>query len=86
MALIRDYQQTGNQVSLDLAAKNAQFLLDTRVERDGAWFFQYEFDWTYVVANSSFGERQSTHRIARFRRPESMEPPGRRSVAALYSQ
>ncbi len=48
MALIRDYQQTGNQVSLDLAAKNAQFLVDTRVERDGAWFFQYEFDWTYV--------------------------------------
>lgn len=40
-------------------------------------------DW---VANSRFGERQSTHRIARFRRPESMEPPGRRSVAALYSQ
>ena len=38
------------------------------------------------VANSRFGERQSTHRIARFRRPESMEPPGRRSVAALYSQ
>ena len=38
------------------------------------------------LANSSFGERQSTHRIARFRRPESMEPPGRRSVAALYSQ
>ena len=38
------------------------------------------------VAHSRFGERQSTHRIARFRRPESMEPPGRRSVAALYSQ
>ena len=42
--------------------------------------------YTRELANSSFGERQSTHRIARFRRPESMEPPGRRSVAALYSQ
>jgi len=46
----------------------------------------YSTPRTTGLANSRFGERQSTHRIARFRRPESMEPSGRRSVAALYSQ
>jgi len=56
---------------------------------DAARFIEMAIDLaeqSASVANSSFGERQSTHRIARFRRPESMEPPGRRSVAALYSQ
>lgn len=48
MALILDYQTTGDPASLDFAAKNAQHLIDNHTEFEGAWFFQYEFDWTYV--------------------------------------
>lgn len=48
MALILQFQKTGDPAALESAAKNAQYLVDTHIDYEGAWFFQYEFDWTYL--------------------------------------
>jgi D-glucuronyl C5-epimerase C-terminus len=42
---LNSYRLTGNPAYLDIAAKNAQRLVDRRVLSDGAWYFPYEFDF-----------------------------------------
>lgn len=42
-----EWEHTGDQTWLDRAVRNATELVNLHVERDGAWWFQYNWDWTY---------------------------------------
>lgn len=42
---LNSYRLTGTQAYLDIAIKNAQRLVDRRVESDGAWYYPYDFDF-----------------------------------------
>lgn len=48
MAALLEWERTGDQIWLDRAVRNAQELVDTHVESGGAWWFQYDWPWTYV--------------------------------------
>ncbi|WP_350352667.1 D-glucuronyl C5-epimerase family protein [Microbacterium sp. A8/3-1] len=48
MAALLRWEETGDDIWLTRAIRNAQELVDTHVERDGAWWFQYDWDWTYL--------------------------------------
>jgi hypothetical protein len=41
---LNSYRLTGNTAYLDIAERNAQRLIDTHVESEGAWYFPYDFD------------------------------------------
>lgn len=43
-----EYERTGAPMWLDRAVANADRLIDMRTESDGAWWYAYPFDWTYV--------------------------------------
>ena len=42
-----EYEATGDPVWLDRAVSNATALIEIHVERDGAWWYPYPFNWTY---------------------------------------
>lgn len=48
MTAIREYDRTGDEKWLSRAVRNAEELIATRVEREGAWWYQYDWDWTYL--------------------------------------
>lgn len=48
MSALLEWENSGDQIWLDRAIRNAQELIDTHVERDGAWWYQYDWDWTYL--------------------------------------
>ncbi|GAB1515200.1 D-glucuronyl C5-epimerase family protein [Actinophytocola sp. KF-1] len=43
---LNSYRLTGTQAYLDIAIKNAQRLVDRRVESDGAWYYPYDFNFS----------------------------------------
>ncbi|QEO13855.1 hypothetical protein FLP10_05025 [Agromyces intestinalis] len=47
LSALVEYQRTGTTMWLDRAKRNAQRLVDIRVERDGAWWYPYRFPWSY---------------------------------------
>lgn len=47
ISALLEYERTGEQVWLDRALRHGQRLTEIRVERDGAWWFPYNFPWTY---------------------------------------
>ena len=42
-----EYERTGDQIWLDRAERHAERLTEIRVEHEGAWWYPYEFPWTY---------------------------------------
>lgn len=47
ISALSEYRESGEAVWLERAVANANRLLDIAVDRDGALFFPYQFDWTY---------------------------------------
>lgn len=47
ISALLEYDRTGQRVWLDRALRHAERLTEIRTERDGAWWFPYEFPWTY---------------------------------------
>ncbi len=48
MAALLEWENTGDDVWLERAVRNAEELIDTHVEHDGAWWYQYDWPWTYI--------------------------------------
>ena len=48
IASLLKYEKTGDEIWLTRAVRNAQELVDIHIERDGAWWYQYDWDWTYL--------------------------------------
>ncbi|WP_448003839.1 D-glucuronyl C5-epimerase family protein [Agromyces bauzanensis] len=47
IAALLEWEETGDDEWLEAVERNAQELVDVHVERDGAWWFQYDWNWTY---------------------------------------
>lgn len=47
ISALLEYQRTGNAVWLNRAIRHGDRLIETRVDRSGAYWFPYRFPWTY---------------------------------------